>query len=159
MSVIELVNTKVQLQRFEGKGGWTYAPLPSVLPDKKNTFGWVKVNGFIDDYEISGQHLMPLGNGTLFLAVKADIRKAIRKQAGDTVLIRLYVENADPDIPPDIQTALKKHPPAGKFLARLATHNRQTYINYVNAASNDMERKQRLDYIIEELCSERIMRP
>ncbi|MFT5385881.1 MAG: hypothetical protein ACI81W_003292, partial [Saprospiraceae bacterium] len=58
-----LVNKKYLLQRFPGKGGWTFAEIPEILQNKKAPFGWVCVKGFIDDYELKQYKLMPMGNG------------------------------------------------------------------------------------------------
>jgi hypothetical protein len=74
-----LVDKLFKLERFPGKGGWTYARIPQILPSTDQPFGWVKVRGSIDGYEIDKYHLMPMGNGKLFLPVKADIRKKIKK--------------------------------------------------------------------------------
>ena len=62
-----LTDQKYLLEKFPGKGGWTYAKIPEIKPEKNNPFGWLCVNGFIDDYEIKNYHLMPMGNGGLFL--------------------------------------------------------------------------------------------
>lgn len=78
-----LVNKNYLLEKFSGKGGWTFAVIPEVAQDKHAPFGWVKVKGFIDDVEIYNYRLQPMGNGKLFLPVKAAIRKAIKKEAGD----------------------------------------------------------------------------
>lgn len=43
-----LVNKKYLLEKYPGKGGWTYAVIPEVLQNKKAPFGWVKVKGTID---------------------------------------------------------------------------------------------------------------
>ncbi|MDX5419677.1 MAG: DUF1905 domain-containing protein, partial [Hymenobacteraceae bacterium] len=70
-----LTNKSYQLQKLPGKGGWTYAALPEILPDKHTHFGWVRVNGTIDGFELKSYNLMPMGNGQLFLPVRAEIRK------------------------------------------------------------------------------------
>jgi hypothetical protein len=87
-----LVNKKYKLEKFPGKGGWTYAAIPEVLQDKHAPFGWVQVKGSIDDYEIKNYKLMPMGKGKLFLPVKAAIRKKIGKEAGDWVKVTLYAD-------------------------------------------------------------------
>jgi hypothetical protein len=74
-----LVNGDYLLQKFPGKGGWTYAAIPEILQNKKNPFGWVKVKGSVDGYELKQYKLMPMGEGRLFLPVKAAIRKKIKK--------------------------------------------------------------------------------
>ncbi|MCU4156660.1 DUF1905 domain-containing protein [Carboxylicivirga sp. A043] len=97
-----LVDKKYRLQKFEGKGGWTYAEILEIEPDKHSWFNWIKVHGFIDECEIKHARLMPIGNGNMMLPVKAAIRKAIGKQAGDIVHIKLYPDNLPTDIPQDI---------------------------------------------------------
>ena len=36
---ISLANRKYLLERFRGKGGWTYVVIPEVLQNKKTHFG------------------------------------------------------------------------------------------------------------------------
>ena len=52
------------------------------------TRGLVKVRGTIDGEPFESA-LMAQGDGTHRLPVEANIRKAIRKEAGDTVRVRL----------------------------------------------------------------------
>jgi Domain of unknown function (DUF1905) len=75
-----LVHKKYLLEKFVGKGGWTYTQIPEITPHKSNPFGWVKVRGSIDGYAIQNYHLMSMGNGKLFLPIKAAIRKQIQKK-------------------------------------------------------------------------------
>ncbi len=88
--------------KFPGKGGWTYAGIPEVCQNKNNPFGWVKVKGFIDGFELKHYKLMPMGNGRLFLPVKAEIRKKINKAEGDYVSIVLFPDDSLFEIPDEI---------------------------------------------------------
>jgi hypothetical protein len=97
-----LVNKKALLKRFPGKGGWTYAEIPEVEQNNSNPFGWVEVSGRINTHEIKRVKLMPAGNGQLFLPVKAEIRKKIKKQEGDYVHIILYEDKSEIAIPDEI---------------------------------------------------------
>lgn len=97
-----LTDKEYQLERFSGKGGWTYISLPEIPKDKEAAFGIVKVKGKIDDYEISDVTLMSF-SGILIMAVKAEIRKAIGKEEGDYVHVTLYKDNGVFEIPDDLK--------------------------------------------------------
>ena len=78
------------LERFSGKAGWTYIPFPKENITAKNPFGMLKVSGSIDEYQFENKHLMPVGDGRLFLPLAKQIRKKIKKEAGDSVHLKLY---------------------------------------------------------------------
>ncbi len=116
-----LVNRKYLLEKYPGKGGWTYAAIPEVLQDKHSPFGWVTVKGCIDSFEIKNYKLMPMGNGQLFLPVKSEIRKIIGKKEGDWVHVTLYADNAPIEVPEEFLDCLKEDQVAyNTFLTQLA---------------------------------------
>ena len=131
-----IVNKRVKLEKFEGKGGWTYARLPEVKPGK-SWFNWVKVKGCIDDYEIKAYNLMPIGNGQLFLPVKKEIRKKIKKEAGDYVKVELYHDSDPLEIPSEFLDCLRDDPVAHKNFFTYSESVQKQIVDWIYSAKKE----------------------
>lgn len=133
-----LVNAKYLMKKFPGKGGWTYVEIPEISQNKNNPFGWVKVKGFIDSYELKQYKLMPMGNERLFLPVKAAIRKVIKKQAGDYVNVILYSDESLLEIPEEILLCFEQESKIlyETFMA-YTEGERKTYLDWIYSAKTD----------------------
>jgi hypothetical protein len=146
-----LVDKTYLLRSFAENGGWTYTIIPEIAPDKNARFGWVKVRGSIDGYEIKKYHLMPSGEGTLMLFVKAEIRKKIKKQAGDTVHIILYPDNEPLEIPEELLLCLQDEPEALTFFNSLNEGEQHSYIKWIYSAKTDETKVDRIAKAVDRL--------
>lgn len=153
-----IVDKKYQLKKMQGKGGWTFAEIPEIALNKTNPFGWQQVYGFIDTYELTNYKLMPMGNGNLFLPVKAAIRKIIKKDEGDWVHIKLFIEETDSIVDEDFETCLKDEPVAFHFFQSLEEDVKRKWINFINAAKSDSKKIERMAVAINAL-SKKISEP
>ena len=139
-----LVNKKYLLEKYPGKGGWTYATIPEVLQDKHAYFGWVKVKGNIDNIELKNIRLMPMGNGHLFFPVKAELRKKLGKQAGDWVHIVLFPDHDGIEIPEEFLICLKDEPKAYKIFLSYTEGEQKAFMDWIYAAKKEETRIERM---------------
>ncbi|MBK8585944.1 MAG: DUF1905 domain-containing protein [Bacteroidetes bacterium] len=146
-----LVDKKYLMQRMSGKGGWSYIEIKEISPDHKAHFGMVRVKGYIDSYEIKQYNLMPMGNGNLFLPVKAEIRKKIKKEAGDLVHVKLYLDASPLVIPQELIDCLNEYPAAMKFYERLTQSEKRLFLNWFYSSNQEETKANRIIKMIDKL--------
>ena len=78
---------KAKLEKSPNKGGWTYVVWPKSAAFF-GTKGLIKISGRIDGNPFQAS-FMAMGNGEHMLPIKAETRKAIGKDVGDTVTVVL----------------------------------------------------------------------
>ncbi|MEO8254756.1 MAG: YdeI/OmpD-associated family protein [Flavobacterium sp.] len=139
-----LVDKEYLLEKFSGKGGWTFAVIPEIIQDKSASFGWVTVRGSIDGHELNHYKLMPMGNGKLFLPLKAAVRKKIKKEAGDYVKVILYKDTSDIEIPNELERCLKDEPLAFKNFIKLTKGEQKIFIDWIYSAKKDQTKVERI---------------
>lgn len=132
-----LADDEFLLEKYPGKGGWTYVIIPNVSKSGKGPLRWLKVKGRIDHFEFYNYKLMPLGNGQLFLPVKASIRKQIGKKDGDHVRIVLFEDHTPTEIPEDLLTCLKDSPSLLKRFRGYSDGEHKMFADWINSAKTD----------------------
>lgn len=139
-----LIKAKILLEKFPGKGGWTFVRLPGLSPDSKKHFGTRKVSGSIDQYELNNVSLMPMGKGQLFFPVNATIRNAIKKQEGDWVEIELYSSEPALVTTDDFMTCLKDEPEAFKKFSALSDERKEVFTEWILGAKTGEQGAERI---------------
>lgn len=146
-----LVNKKYLLEKFPGKGGWTYVRIPEITKDKRAHFGMVKVRGTVDGFEIRKFHIMPMGDGGMFFPVNAGIRKAIKKQEGEMVHIILFPDLEPLEVPEEMLLCLEEEPEAMAFFNSLSESEQKFYIDWIYSAKKEETKIDRLAKAINRL--------
>jgi hypothetical protein len=148
---VVLVDKIYHLEKFPGKGGWTFARIPEILQDKNSPFGWVCVSGSIDGFEIKKYHLMPMGDGHLFLPVKAEIRKKIGKKEGDMVHVILFKDDTPLEIPEEFLLCLEDEPNANAFFQKLSDSEKRYYIDWIYSSKKEETKIDRISKSLDRL--------
>jgi hypothetical protein len=155
----ELINQKYLLQKMPGKGGWTFIVIAEIPKEKRGGNKEVRVSGKIDEYQLKDIHLMPMKDGNLFMPIKAEIRKAIGKEAGEWVDLIFFTEDQFIDETFDDTEALllclADEPKAKQIFLSFTSTEQQTFINYIAEAKNDKTKVERIAKTIDLLLTGR----
>ncbi len=146
-----IVNQLLLLKKFPGKGGWTYAEVPELAGISRANFGWVRVKGTIDNYEVSDYSLAPMKGGKLFLPVKSEIRKKIKKQAGDYIQVVLYRDYTSFEVPEEIIDCLLLDDRAYEVFNKLSKSDQRQYVKWIYAAKREETRTERIGVMMGKL--------
>jgi hypothetical protein len=145
--MIEFKTMILQFGEMGEKTGWRYLEIPADLaqeikPGNKKAF---RVRGFVDSFPISGFALMPMGDGKFIMPLKAEIRKAIRKESGAMVTIKLEEHvGFKVEIPADLQDCFDFDPEAKTQFETLAMSHRNYFIKWIESAKTDETRAKRI---------------
>ncbi|SEJ70631.1 Bacteriocin-protection, YdeI or OmpD-Associated [Cyclobacterium xiamenense] len=126
--VTPLVDQLKVLEKFPGKGGWTYVSLPEVPYENRFPFGMLRVCGSLDGYELGTVRLMPKGKRELFLPVNAGIRKALGKEAGAEVRVKLYKVPTPTAIPEELLACFRDSPGSLERFRSLSLQKQTLYL-------------------------------
>lgn len=147
-----LVDKQYLLEKFPGKEGWTYAEIPDIQIGNR-AFGMLKVKGSIDGSEVTNSHLIPMGNGNLMIPVKTEIRKKIKKEAGDWVHIILYSNDESLVTPEDFLLCLHDEPEALRFYQSLSEIEQQNYVKWIFSAKAEQTKVEGIAKTLDKLVN------
>ena len=145
--MIEFDTVILQFSAQGEKTGWSYIHIAAHLaqqikPGNKKSF---RVRGMLDGLAVKGLALMPMGEGEFIMALKAEIRKAIHKNAGAMLHVELE-EDVDYkiEVPDDLMECFDFEPEAHDFFNSLAKSHREYFIKWIEQAKTNETRAKRI---------------
>jgi hypothetical protein len=149
---VDSIKGNFVIEKMEGKGGWSYVLLPFLFEKSDLPFGWVVVKGTIDEYPIKQYKLWPTKYGELFLPIKSDIRKHIRKGVGDIVSVEIYLDDSSYEIPEEFITCLQDSASALSYFNSISETSKKQYIDWIYAAKSNGTKIERMSKAIEKMA-------
>jgi hypothetical protein len=151
-----MIDFTTTIRKFDRKGektGWSYLEINSkqaqrLKPGCRVSF---RVKGSIDNCEISGVALMPMGDGNFILPFNAGMRKATGKSAGATVRVRLTVDVTQYKLSKDLMACLRDDPAAYDFFKTLPGSHQRYFSKWIDSAKTAATRTKRLVMAVEAL--------
>ncbi|MFB9843405.1 YdeI/OmpD-associated family protein [Mucilaginibacter ginsenosidivorans] len=145
--MVDFTTMMLQFDEQGEKTGWTYIEIPADIaqqmkPGNKKSF---RVRGMLDALPVRGMALMPMGEGNFIMALKAEVRKGLHKNAGAMLHVHLE-EDVDfkVDMPADLQECFDFEPEAADFFNSLAKSHREYFIKWINEAKTSETRAKRI---------------
>ncbi|SEA60947.1 YdeI/OmpD-associated family protein [Pedobacter hartonius] len=145
---------EAEIERYEKMGektGWTFVFVSAdiaqqIKPGCKKSY---RVKGRLDAVEIRGLALTPIGEGNFIIALKASLRKQLKKEEG--ALLRIELEE-DKDfkieMPADLELCLLEERHNMESFMKLPKSHQNYYINWLNTAKTEPTRIKRLSQIV-----------
>lgn len=145
--MVEFTTIILQFAEQGEKTGWSYIEITADIaqqmkPGNKRSF---RVRGMLDALPVQGMALMPMGEGNFIMALKADVRKKLHKNAGAMLHAKLE-EDIDfkVDIPVDLQECFDFEPESWDFFNSLAKSHRNYFVKWINDAKTSETRAKRI---------------
>lgn len=145
--MVEFTTIILQFAEQGEKTGWTYIEVPAdiaqqLAPGNKKSF---RVRGMLDGFAVAGMALMPMGGGNFIMALKAEVRKGIRKSAGAILQVKLEVDtDYKVEIPAELQECFDFEPDALEFFNSLPKSHREYFLKWINDAKTAETRSKRI---------------
>jgi hypothetical protein len=145
--MIEFNTIILQFAEQGEKTGWSYIEVPADLAQqiKQGNKKSFRVRGMLDGFAINGIALMPMGDGSFIMPLKAEIRKAIHKNRGAMLQVKIE-EDTDfkIEMPDDLKECFEFEPEALDFFNSLPKSHRDYFIKWINSAKINETRAKRI---------------
>lgn len=132
------------------KTGWTYITIPAKIakqlqPNTKKSF---RVKGKLDEYGIEKTALIPMGEGDFIMPLNAAVRKALKKQKGDTLKVQIEPDTA-PILPPsELLDCMADEPKALEHYNALPQSHRNYFTKWIDSAKTEATKAKRIALVI-----------
>ena len=144
-----MIHFKARIEKFQQKGektGWSYVAIGKDLAEELKPGYRVsfRVKGQLDNLPIEKTALLPMGDGTYILPINGAIRKALKKEAGDTINISLEYDKRPLTVSSDFIKCLKDDARAYDFFKSLPKGHQNYFSKWIDTAKTDSTRTKRI---------------
>jgi len=149
LSDSKTVTFKALILKFSKKGeksGWTYIEIPADIarqlkPGNKKSF---RVKGSLDRYEFRNTALLPMGKGDFILPLNASVRRAIGKNHGAMIKVKLTADETPFQFDPDFIQCINDEPGAKEYFEMLPGAHQKYFSNWIASAKTGQTKAKRI---------------
>lgn len=152
-----MVVFKTTIKRFLSQGektGWTYIEVPAEIAQKikPNTKISYRVKGTLDTAPINALALVPMGEGNFIMPLNATLRKMLRKQKGDTLLVQLEEDKQGYVLNEEFIDCLKDDQEAYAYFQTLTQGHQNYFSKWIDSAKSIETKSSRIVLAIKALA-------
>lgn len=153
-----MIYHKAEIEKFDAMGektGWSYVFIPGAVanqikPNEKKSF---RVKGKIDQVEVKGVALLPMGEGDFIIPLKAELRKALKKEEGAVVELNLTFDaDFKIEMPDDLELCLADEEVLMQQFLSMPKSHQNYFINWLNSAKTEATRTKRIIMIVDAMA-------
>lgn len=149
-----MIYLKTEIEKYESNGektGWSYVYLPQEIADqiKPNSRRGFRVKGFLDELAVNGLSATPIKNDGFIIPLNKNIRKALKKEEGAVIELRLAFD-ADFKIamPEVLEVCLAQEEGLLEYFLSLPKSHQNYFINWLNTAKTEPTLTKRLVMLV-----------
>ena len=148
-----MIHFKAIIEKFGKQGektGWTYFLIPFDIAEKinKGVKKSYRVKGFLDNVEINGIAIIPMGEGNFIMPLNGDLRKKIRKKKNDILDVKLTFDKKEYQLNEDMMNCLQEEKAAYDYFMTFPRSHQNYYSKWVESAKTDATKAKRIAKII-----------
>lgn len=132
------------------KGAWTFIDIPFDVHEVFGTRARVPVTGTMNGFAFRNS-IMPEGDGTHRMMVGKEMQVGANARPGDIVKVTLERDDKERpvNVPPELQSALKRNKAAESFFAQLTASQKNEYSSWIASAKQAVTKSSRAAKAIE----------
>jgi hypothetical protein len=144
--MIRFTTTILKFKEKGEKTGWTYITIPAEIAEQLNpgVKKSYRVKGKLDAFAFEAMALLPMGDGDFIMPLKADVRKAIKKTAGDKLNVQLSLQPKGYELDGDFIECLNDEPKAFAFFNSLTGSHRNYFSKWIESAKTEATKSKRI---------------
>lgn len=134
-----MITYSARILKFQKKGektGWSYIEISQRQAEQLNPGCRVsfRVKGQLDHHAIQKAALLPMGGGDFILPLSGPIRKAIGKAAGESVSVKIELDERPLTPSAQFTKCLKDDPRAFEFFKTLPKSHQNYFSKWIDSA-------------------------
>ena len=146
MNAINFSTTILKYGKQGEKTGWTFIEIPAKLAqilqsESKQSF---RVKGTLDDHQINGVALIPVGGGDYIMALNADLRRAIKKPVGAILKVQIALDEKPYQVNSTFLQCLADEPAALVYFKLLPLAHQNYFSKWIEAAKTEPTKIKRI---------------